>query len=94
MPDKRHRCCVALVSDFIGTTDARVACSFVFTRPFSNQRVGDFRLLLITRERFGLATRNFDSSLRLLSAMFVPNLGAIGHVTLVLGPENRPTSLA
>ena len=21
---------------FIGTTDARVACSFVFTRPFSN----------------------------------------------------------
>ena len=40
----------------IGTTDARVMCSFVFTRPFSNYRVRNFRLLLITRERLGLAT--------------------------------------
>ena len=26
--------------------------------------------------------------------MFVPNFEAIGHVTLVLEPENRPASLA
>ena len=48
---KRHS-----FSLFIGTTDARVACSSVFTRPFSNQRLRNFKLLLITRERFGLAT--------------------------------------
>ena len=53
-----------------------------------------FQTLLITRERLGLATWNFDSSLRLLSYMFVPNFEAIGHVTLVLEPENRPASLA
>ena len=35
-----------------------------------------------------------DSSLRLMSYMFVPNFEAIGHVTLVLEPENRPASLA
>ena len=29
-----------------------------------------------------------------MSYMFVPNLEAIGHVTLVLEPENRPASLA
>ena len=40
----------------IGSTDACVACSSVFTRPFSNYRVRNFRLLLITRERLGLAT--------------------------------------
>ena len=39
----------------VGTTDACVAGSFVFTRPFSNQRVRNFRLLLITQERFSLA---------------------------------------
>ena len=44
------------MNQVIGTTDARVACSFVFTQPFSNQRVRNFRLLLITRERLGLAT--------------------------------------
>ena len=38
----------------IGTTEARVACSIVFTRPL--KRVRNFKLLLITRERFGLAT--------------------------------------
>ena len=53
-----------------------------------------FQTLLITRERLGLASLNFDSSLRLMSCMFVPNFEAIGHVTLVLGPENRPASLA
>ena len=26
--------------------------------------------------------------------MFVPNFEAVGHVTLILGPENRPASLA
>ena len=41
---------------FIGTTDARVAGSFVFIQPFSNYWVQNFRLLLITRERFDLAT--------------------------------------
>ena len=41
-----------------------------------------------------LATRNFDSSLRLLICLFVPNSEAIGHVNLVLGPKNRPESLA
>ena len=29
-----------------------------------------------------------------MSYMFVPNLEAIDHVTLILGPENRPASLA
>ena len=29
-----------------------------------------------------------------MSYMFVHNFEAIGHVTLVLGPENRPASLA
>ena len=53
----------------------------------------NLRLLLITRERFGLATWNFDSSLRLLTCMFVSNFEAIGHVTLVLGPKYRPASL-
>ena len=33
-------------------------------------------------------------SLRLMSCMFVPNFEAIGHVTSVLEPENRPESLA
>ena len=28
-----------------------------------------------------------------MSCMFVPNFEAIGHVTLVLEPENRPASL-
>ena len=28
-----------------------------------------------------------------MSYMFVPNFEAIGHVTLVLEPENRPASL-
>ena len=28
-----------------------------------------------------------------MSCMFVPNFEAIGQVTLVLGPENRPESL-
>ena len=31
--------------------------------------------MLITREWFGLATRNFDSSLRLLICMFESNFG-------------------
>ena len=39
------------------------------------------------------STWNFDSSLRLMSCMFVPNFGTISYVTLVLGPENRPKSL-
>ena len=29
-----------------------------------------------------------------MSCMFVPNFEAIGHVTSVLEPENRPASLA
>ena len=29
-----------------------------------------------------------------MSCMFVPNFEAMGHVTLVVGPENRPASLA
>ena len=29
-----------------------------------------------------------------MSCMFVPNFEAISHVTLVLGPDNRPESLA
>ena len=29
-----------------------------------------------------------------MSCMFVPNLEAIGRVTLVLGPENRPANSA
>ena len=29
-----------------------------------------------------------------MSYVFVPNFEAIGHVTLVLEPENRPASLA
>ena len=82
---KRHT-----FSSLMGTTDARVACSVIFTRPFSNYRVRNFRLLLITRERCGLARWNLDSSLRLMSCMFVPNLEAIGSVTLVFEPENRP----
>ena len=42
----------------------------------------------------GLATSNLDSSVRLMSCMFVHNFKAIGHVTSVLEPENRPASLA
>ena len=37
---------------------------------------------------------NFDSSLRFMSCMFVSNFEAIGHVTLVLEPKNRPESWA
>ena len=37
---------------------------------------------------------NSDSSLRLMSCMFVHNFEAIGHATSVLEPENRPASLA
>ena len=48
----------------------------------------------MTRERFGLATRNFDRNLRLMSCMFIPNFEAISHMTLVLGPENCPKNLA
>ena len=29
-----------------------------------------------------------------MSYMFAPNFGAIGQVTLILEPENRPESLA
>ena len=36
----------------------------------------------------------FGSSLRVMSYMFVPNFEAIGHVNLVLEPENRPANLA
>ena len=43
---------------------------------------------------FWSSCMKFDSSFRLLSYMFVPNFEAIGHVTLVLEPENRPASLA
>ena len=76
----------------IGTTDARVDGSFVFTRPFSNYRVRSFKLLLVTREPLGPATWNVDSGLKLMSYMFVPNFEAIGLVTLVLEPEDRPAS--
>ena len=48
----------------------------------------------MTRERFGLATRNFDRNLRLMSCTFIPNFEAISHMTLVLGPENCPKNLA
>ena len=48
----RFEVCDVLI---IGTTDARVACFFVFTRQFSNHRARNFKLLFITRERFGLA---------------------------------------
>ena len=41
-----------------------------------------------------LAACNFDSSLKLMSCMFVPIFEAISHVTLILEPENRPESLA
>ena len=44
-----------------------------------------FTVLLITRERLGLATWNFDSSLRLISCVFVPNFQAIALMTLILG---------
>ena len=44
----------------------------------------------MTRERLDPATQNFDSSLRLISCMFISNFEAIGPVTLVLGPKNRP----
>ena len=37
----------------------------------------------------GLATWNFDFSLRLMSYLFVPNFEAVGHMTLVLQLENR-----
>ena len=50
--------------------------------------------MLITQEQLGLATCNFDSCLRLMSWIFVPNFEAVGHVTSVLEPENRPASLA
>ena len=50
--------------------------------------------MLITQEQLGLATCNFDRSLKLMSYMFVPNFEAIDYVTLVLEPENRPASLA
>ena len=53
-----------------------------------------FQLLLITRERFGLATSNFDSSLGLLICYVVPNFEVISHVTLVLGSKNHPEGLA
>ena len=44
--------------------------------------------MVITQEQFRLATQEFDSSLRLLICMFVPNFKAINCVTLILGPEN------
>ena len=53
-----------------------------------------FQTFAYTRERLGLATGNCDSNLQFMSCMFVLNFDAIGDVTLVLGPENRPESLA
>ena len=45
----------------IGTKDTCIACSFVFfTLPFLNLWVQSCRLLLITRERLGLAKWNSD----------------------------------
>ena len=57
---------------FIGTTDDRVACFLSFT------------LLPTTQEQLGLAIRNFDGSLKLISCTFAPNFEAISHVTSVL----------
>ena len=86
----RSAACVFICFSMFETSDACVACSFVFTWPFSNYRVRSFRLSLITQERFGLATWNFDNSLRLISCMFVRNFEVISHVILVLRSENRP----
>ena len=44
--------------------------------------------MLITRERLDLATYNCDSSLTLISCIFVPNFLAIGLVSSVLGSKN------
>ena len=77
----------------IGATDARVAC-FCFHSAIFQLTSAKFRLLLMTRERFDLATRNFDRNLRLINCMFIPNFEAISHMTLVLGTENCPKNLA
>ena len=57
---------------------------------------GEISNFCLYLKRFGLATGNFDSSLRLMSCicMFVANFEVTNHVTSVLGPENRPESLA
>ena len=77
----------------IGAIDARVAC-FCFHSAIFQLTSAKFRFLLMTRERFGLATRNFDRNLRLMSSTFIPNFEAISHMTLVLGPKNCPKNLA
>ena len=41
-----------------------------------------------------LALRNLDSSFKLTWCLFVPNFAVIGHLTLILRPENRPESMA
>ena len=77
----------------IGAIDARVAC-FCFHSAIFQLTSAKFRFLLMTRERFGLATRNFDRNLRLMSSTFIPNFETISHMTLVLGPKNCPKNLA
>ena len=42
----------------------------------------------------GSASSNFDSSLRLMSCIFVSNFEAISHAIFVLKPKNHPKSLA
>ena len=53
-----------------------------------------FQTFAYNSRTIGPSYMKFYSSLRLMSCMFVPNFEAIGHVTLVLEPENRPASLA
>ena len=52
-----------------------------------------FQTYAYTSRTFWSSYMKFDSSLRLMSYMFVPNFEAIGHVALVLEPENCPASL-
>ena len=59
---------------------------------FKNFTILNKALLFLIR--LGLATRYYDSSLRLKSCMFVPNFEAIGQVTLVFMTRKPPESLA
>ena len=60
-------------------------------RLFRCAEVSDFYLKL-KNGLAGLATSNFESSLKLMSCMFVRNSEAKSHVTSISGPGKHPES--
>ena len=70
----------------IGTTDARVACSFLFWLAIFQLTSAKFQTFAYNSRVVWSGYMKFWPSLRLMNCMFVSNFVAIGHVTLVLEP--------